>query len=117
MGYMRDHAIVVASWNSDDIQAARRLAEAVGLGDLATPIVARRMNGGGSFAILPDGSKEGWIDSDIGDSQREEFVRCIRKMCHGDGSSNLDWVEVQFADDERETKVVRDGDHQEAAHD
>jgi hypothetical protein len=106
MGYMRDHAILVSSWDSKLIELARKAATEHGLGDLATNIVDGRVDGHRSFAIVPDGSKEGWTESDAADGQRAAFAAWLRKQAYDDGSTCLHWALVQFADDENESLVV-----------
>ena len=64
-----------------------------------------------SFAIVPDGSKEGWPESDEGDEGRDRFIEWLDTQRYDDGSPRQRWVEVQFGDDDEETKVCRDSDH------
>lgn len=109
MGYMRHHAIVVSSWNEERIEYAH--AKAVDIfGARVTNVVPSPMNGHRSFLVATDGSNEGWDESDIGDAQRDRFVKWLRRQEYEDGSTSLAWVEVQYADDEKETKIVRDSD-------
>lgn len=109
MGYERSHAIVVSSF--DEAHLARAHSEAkLFCGDLVSPIVPRRINGGGSFFVAPDGSKELWEESDLADTQRNDLIRWLDTQRYGDGSTPLDWVEVQFGDDEHETLVTRHSD-------
>lgn len=68
------------------------------------------LNGWWTFAVFPDGSKEGWPDSGHGDKARSQFMEWLESQRHGDGSSPYDWVEVQYGDDEGETLVTRDSD-------
>lgn len=107
MGYMRAHAIVVDSWDEGMIIKAHK--QACIIFPYASPISPAASNGHRSFFIPPDGSKEGWHDSDVGDERRSKFRRWLRKQCHEDGSTSLRWVEVQFADDNDET-IVTDSD-------
>jgi hypothetical protein len=83
MGYMRHHAIICsgpapikdegAPWISSiaeyvtSLQRAHDKATAI-FGDTVSPIVISPVNGIGSFFIAPDGSNEGWEDSDAGDA-------------------------------------------------
>jgi hypothetical protein len=123
MGYMRHHAIVVTSWDDELIQTAHGVA--VGLftqagnhasvqpsdfTTLVTPVGACVVNGGGSFAILPDGSKEGWGHSNAGESARAQLIEWLEQQRYDDLSTSIQWVEVQFGDDEWETKVTNDSD-------
>lgn len=102
MGYMRHHAIVVTTWNVGRAQKAHAFAEAVGA--QASPVMAPVVNGYVSFFVSPDGSKEGWDDSDAGDEQRKKIVEYLR------ADDYLKWVEVQFGDDNKMTEIVSHSD-------
>jgi hypothetical protein len=105
MGYIKHHAIVVSSW--DDKLLARAEAQAIELGCCVSPIVAGTSNGQRSFLIAPDGSKEGWGASDVGDTQREAFARWADEQRYDDGSTSLSWVEVSFSPDDQDAAIVR----------
>ncbi len=104
MGYMRHHAIVVTSWDSESIEPAHKLATELGM--IVTPIVSGAINGYRSFMVCPDGSKEGWTDSDAGDGRRDAFVAWLST---GDGDNRpwCDWAEVQYGDEEGVQGIVR----------
>jgi hypothetical protein len=51
------------------------------------------------FAFLPDGSKEGWPDSDLGDEYRKRFAELF-SAGYEDGSSPFDVVMVRYGDDD-----------------
>lgn len=108
MGYMRHHAIVVTSWNEEKPFKAHTKATEI-LRQVA-PITPPAVNGYVSFLIAPDGSKEGWSESNKGDDARGEFVAWLDEQKFGDGSTSLPWVEIQLADDEEETKIVSHSD-------
>ena len=103
MGYMRHHAIVVTSSDNDQLELARDAAADAGLSPSA--IVSSAVNLYHSFFVPPDGSKEGWEESDVGDASRDCFVNYLRPQ-----SGFLSWVEVFYGDDNRECEVVRHGD-------
>jgi len=107
MGYMRHHAIVVTSWNNDLIKEAHEKAK--GLCSSVSNITEVVINGYSSFFVAPDGSKEWWEDSDKGDCARNSFVEWLNSKRYEDGPS-LAWVEVQYGDDEGETKIIRHSD-------
>lgn len=108
MGYYRHHAIIVSSWNKQALDAAHTQAIAAFSPICPVSDVANTpLNGFASFAVFTDGSKEGWDTSDDGDSRRAGYVAWLRKQ------SSLDWVEVQYADDELQTRVVDDSDADE----
>jgi len=119
MGYIRHHGILVTGtygeWAEKAHKEAVRIRDEIGTGifgpcvaisELAGPMV----NDTWSFAVFPDGSKEGWGESDAGDSFRERFMAWLRGQMYEDGSSPLGWVVVQYGDNECETKVIADSD-------
>lgn len=109
MGYMAHHTIVVCGWQEGAVKAAH--AKAVELCDgvmnrdtgepgytLVSPILGPYVNGYTSFFISPDGSKEGWDTSQLGDTAREAFTEWLQEQ-RKDGKY-LDWVEVRFGGDD-----------------
>ncbi len=113
MGYMRHHTIVVTGihyeWDERlSIKAVHEKAKSIF--KWVSPLSPGLMNGFISFFVPPDGSKEGWSESDEGNAEREKFIQYLESIAYEDGSSPVDWVEVQFGDDELETRVVRDND-------
>ena len=108
MGYMCHNAIIVTSWNKDLLEQAH--AKAIDLGMSVSEITAEVTNRYRSFLVAPDGSKEGWDTSDLGDSRRDELVAWMDDQRYEDDSTSLGWVEVQFADENLETRIVRDSD-------
>lgn len=115
MGYMRHHAICITSCSADYINAAKEEAERLGC-TVAGP-TPKAINGYRSIFVAPDGSKEGWDDSAEGDRRRAELIDWLHGQAFSDGSSMLDWVEVQYGDDDMETKVCRDSDERCRAED
>jgi hypothetical protein len=95
MGYVYHHGIMVSSWNPEHIGIAHSVAS--GLGMLVSPIRADEF-GTHHFAVFPDGSKEGWEGSDVGDRRRDMLVDGLR-----DPALFVEWVEFSYgpdADDE-----------------
>jgi hypothetical protein len=103
MGYIRHHAIVVTAWNEDDARDAHDEAHRIfgSTTGVVTSLCDPVMNGYISFAVLPDGSKEGWEESDDGDAARDRFIAWI------ESKYNYAWAEVQFGDDNGEQIVTR----------
>jgi hypothetical protein len=108
MGYMRHHAIIVTSWDKPLLKSA--YAKANELGMLVTNIVEDTVNSYGSFLVAPDGSKEGWEESLLGETRRAMLIRWLDAQRYDDDSTMIDWVEVQYGDDEHQTLIVRDSD-------
>ncbi len=98
MGYMRHHAIVVTG-QEDRIALAHEEASKRFDSRYLTGVTETAVNGYRSFLVAPDGSKEGWTESKEMDELRRSFVAYLRTQFLG-------WVEVQFDDDDNETKVI-----------
>ena len=104
MGYMRHNAILVTTWSEKHIEAAAGQAKELGLQMLGPS--AKVVNGYRSLLVCPDGSKEGWQDSDEGDARRLAFRQWLRSQTHEDGSSPLEWVEFAYGNDDRKAGIV-----------
>lgn len=107
---MRHHAFVVTSYNEREAQKAH--AKALGLFglDRVTTVMTSPSNAYYSFFVGPDGSKEGWPESDKGDELRAAFIEWLREQYFEDGSSPYFWAEVQYGDDEDEAKLCGSSD-------
>lgn len=99
MGWFRNHVIVVQG-DPDLVQAAH--AEAARIFPQVSEVITDRHNFKLSFFVPPDGSKEGWAESDHGDTNRREFVAWLRRQVHDDGTAKLQWAEVEFGCSERD---------------
>lgn len=105
MGYIRDHVIVVVACYGDHLERAH--AEARRTFEWVSPISPETINGSQSFFVPPDGSKEGWAESDSGDKRRDAFVGWLKAQAYEDGSSPLKWAEVIVSDDDYQLGVPR----------
>jgi hypothetical protein len=107
MGYMMHHAIILDSWDDKVIQKAVDKAKELGMTVLGPS--PRVTNNHSSAMICPDGSKEGWPESDAADKARDAFVEWAKTLEYGDGSGPLSWVELSFGGDEPDlnTQVLR----------
>ena len=104
MGYIKNHAIIVTSYDNEAVEKAHK--EAIKLfGEIVSNIRPSAINDHSSFAILPDGSKEGWAESDNHDDLRKQFREWTKTLDFEDGSNPLKWVEVWF-DEEDEKGIV-----------
>lgn len=113
MGYMRDHAIVVSGYHDDGaLNTARQKAVDLFGEGRVSDVLGPFVNGCRSFFIAPDGSKEGWEQSNDSDNARADFKNYLREQKANNGFEwFLNWAEVQFGDDEYQTIVV---DHSDA---
>lgn len=115
MGYIRHHAIIVSGgdWGAKDdagFPIHRAHGKAKELGCVVSEIVKSTINGYMTFLIAPDGSKEGWEESDRGDVCREAFLAYCETQRYEDRSSPLSWAEVQYGDDNGEARIVHHDD-------
>lgn len=110
MGYVRHNAIIVtaADWAMQgqmgvpppDVDAFRRSLPEDWQRLVVGPVKAV-VNDYVTFAFLPDGSKEGWTDSDLGDEYRRQFL-ALFSFAWEDGSTpfNVLVVDARFGGDE-----------------
>ena len=105
MGYIRHHAIIVTGNYGEYLQKAHAAAKEIFPN--TSPISRFGMNKSQTFLIPPDGSKDGWEDSNVGDRRRARFIEYLESTQYEDGSSHLKWVEVMYGDDEGEAAIIR----------
>src|ERR1035441_1015602 len=93
MGYMRHHAILVTGFG-EQVVVAHGVAQALFENTRApvSPLTDECVNGYRSFVVHPDGSKEGWEESDAGDKARNQFIDWLRV------ANWCSWAEVQYGD-------------------
>ena len=104
MGYVVHHAIVVTSWNRDLIVKAHALAAFFYLNP--SKITDPGINNYVSFFVPPDGSKEGWQESEAADKNRAAFKKYLRTLQYEDGSSSIEWFEASYGGDDRLAQIV-----------
>lgn len=105
MGYLVHHAIVVTGsrWDDDMPSIDDARVAAVDCGCLASAVVGPAVNAYYSFFVAPDGSKEGWEESDTGDARREAFIAWLRQH---EEEGWFDWAEVRFSPDDDAAEVT-----------
>lgn len=109
MGHYIHDAIVVSSFSSVFLDQAVTKAAELGLQIIGPN--APGLNNLQSFLVCPDGSKEGWLDSNVVDKLREEFLEFLRGYAYLDGSSPLEWVYISYSCDQRTAQVNADTWH------
>ncbi len=115
MGYMCHHAIIVTTSNQEGAKVAHEKAVEIFQAPFGhfkrtcpvSEILASPVNGYYTFLIPPDGSKEGWSDSDTGDERREQFIAWLNSQRYEDNSSPYDWAEIQYGDGDRDNRMLR----------
>lgn len=64
-------------------------------GDIVSDVIRSPLNGYETFFVAPDGSKEGWEDSNAGDEKREQFLDWVTAY-----GKFLEVVEVRYGGDD-----------------
>src|SRR5262249_28308421 len=77
-----------------------------------SPIMSSKVNEWHTIVVPPDGSKEGWDESDRGDAGRKRLIEWLDSKRYEDGSSPYDWAEVQYGDDNGESRVTAHSDEE-----
>jgi len=104
MGYREHHAIIVTATYENWIEKAHNQASKIF--KWVSPISP--FLGGNqcrSFFIPPDAAELA-TDSHEGDRRRDEFIEWLEDQKYEDGSSPLQWAEVQYGDTRPEEPMV-----------
>lgn len=114
MSSLSHSAVVVTNWDLSELEKAHIEAKRIfketffneafisdGT-DLVTPIFKGIVNSQSTFFIVPDGSKEGWSSSDLGDKARKEFLDWLLK-----NDNFSDYIEVEFGGDNNFDRIIR----------
>lgn len=105
MGHIKHHAITVTTFDEKEIQIAHRFAKSL-FGDQVTEVIKSPINAWFSFLIGPDGSKEGWGDSEVGDKNRDQFRTFVESQNDpDDGSNSLKYIEYFYGEDEGKAAI------------
>ena len=104
MGYMRHDAIVVTSWNREAIEEAAAKARECGL-EILGPSTAVT-NGISTLLVCPDGSKEGWDESNEFDVKRAAYLKYLSSVRYEDNSSFLSWVALSYSSDDGDATIT-----------
>ena len=106
MGYIAHHAIIVTGtqWGEENIDTAHEIALKVfdNSACCVTPIFKSGVNGYRTFMVTPDGSKEGWIESDECDVLRSNFFDELEQ--HPD--MYVDAVLVRYGGDDPQVATI-----------
>jgi hypothetical protein len=114
MGYICHHAIIVTTYTKEYIEKARNEFERISSRHdwdyhenlKPSEIMVSLVNAYYTFIIPPDGSKEGWGLSVVGNECRLEFTEWLTAQCFEDGSSPYSWALVQYGDEYGDNKIL-----------
>lgn len=106
MGVMHHNAVIATVFNQDYFNDMKKWIEELEVEKTFVGLDPKKLFifGGGiandyhTIVLVPDGSKEGWPDSDVGDKLREVFIAKLNSMAYDDGSSCWRWIEVGFGE-------------------
>lgn len=105
MGHATHHTIIVTTFSEDASLKAHKQASIV-FKDISK-IFTSETNAYYTFFIPPDGSKDGWPESDCGDKQRSAFMDWVESQAYDDGSNCLKAVEVFYDNPEFDAGIIR----------
>jgi hypothetical protein len=106
MSYVIHNPIVVISNIEKYINKAHEKAKDI-FGKYVTEIILSNINSCRSFMIPPDGSKEGWPESDEGDQRRDKFIEWIESQKYEDDSNSITYIEVDYNEKESTCNIKR----------
>lgn len=112
MGYIRHDALLIVVGLDKglvaEIEAFREEMPDSARKHLLGPVYG--VNAYVSYALIPDGSKEGWGDSDQMDEWRERLLELVKNDAALENGSYPVWVHLQFGGDDAATRVVETAD-------
>ena len=94
MGTIQHNAVIATTWDEKEIRRLKKWISSLpkswqGLFTVSSGVV----NDYQTITMSPDGSKEGWSDSEMGDELRERFIAEINSP-----ESHWEFVEVSFGE-------------------
>jgi hypothetical protein len=98
MGMIQHKALLVTSNDRPKLMKSRRKAMKLFDNSNVTAITGAGMNGYETFVVVPCGSKLGWEESQKHHSAMETFIEFLDSMGYEDGSSPIDYVEVNYGE-------------------
>lgn len=110
MGSIKHHTIIVSTNFAKEILLLHKEAIRI-FGKLVSPIVPSNRNDYQSFFVGPDGGKEEWQISEVGDEKRREFVELLNAVSENEDGGYLTFVEVSFGDEDGGAEIVNTTNH------
>lgn len=97
MGNIKHHAIVVTSDSKEKANMAHKKAKEL-FKETVSELISSEYNGYYSFFIAPDGSKEGWPESEKADLRRKQFNDWVNLQAYEDGSNQIRFCEMFYGE-------------------
>lgn len=107
MGYFKHEAVIVTGFDEGRVKVVHEKAvdvfQQASLSLCVSDMTLSRANGFASFAIFPDGSKEGWDTSDAGETCRQEFIEWLKHNSH---QYPVYWVLLVVGDEQGPPRIT-----------
>lgn len=99
MGTINNNAVIASTEMKDEVERIRKYIDGLKAFEKSLFLFSdEAINGKVTVVMVPDGSKEGWSESDVGDESRAAFIKELEKTNYKDGSSSWQFIEVGFGD-------------------
>jgi hypothetical protein len=95
MGLIQHNVIVATTW---DAKLAVKFEFYLAALDIPWVKSVAPWNGYITFFVGPDGSKEGWAESNNADTTRNKIVARLAEDNYEDDSSPWDWIEIGYGE-------------------
>jgi len=106
MGIINHNAVLATTWSEEHYKSISIWISERSVNEQMLFLFGNNfVNGARTIVLIPDGSKEGWVESDKGDALRRSFIERLEEDKYEDGSSPWDWIEVGYG--EYGQKVLR----------
>jgi len=99
MGTIQHNAVIATTWDNEKFDAMIEWINQ--LSDREKELfVARKswVNSYRTIILTPDGSKEGWPESDAGDNLRNRFLTRLHRDGYEDGGNCWDFVHIGYGE-------------------
>lgn len=98
MGVENNNAVIATTWDRDEVARIKKWVDELTEMKSLFLFGGEEINGKTTVVMVPDGSKEGWPESDAGYALRSMFISEIEKANYDDGSNPWDFVEVVYGE-------------------
>ncbi len=105
MGVVNHNAIIATTWSKPDAELIIEWVNTNARNYTGLFTYSTNEYGFTTIVMNPDGSKEGWEDSNNCDRIRDELIAYLDTFTYSDDSSSISYVEVSFG--EYGQKIVR----------
>ena len=99
MGVMNHNAVLASTWSDEHANGVKEWI--AGRSEVERDLFlfgGKKVNNEQTIVLVPDGSKEGWQESENGDALRQAFIERLEQDDYEDGSSPWSWVEVGYGE-------------------